>query len=145
MIAAAKRSCLPQAGPPIRSYRRVEAEVLQAEEVLRSITTKKGLAEAQATELLWKWCLAGRPSRGGPGRRKGPTPGGVHGPRCAEGVVSVVSRPFVLGEEPRTALEQAVATKDKELIQAALAELKASGVSVRETTKLYALARADFG
>ena len=51
----------------------------------------------------------------------------------------------MLGEEPRTALEQAVATKDKELIQAALAELKASGVSVRETTKLYALARADFG
>ncbi|CAJ1333919.1 unnamed protein product [Effrenium voratum] len=48
-------------------------------------------------------------------------------------------------EAPQSKLEQAVLAKDKELIQAALSELKASGMSTRERTSLYTAAQAKFG
>eukprot|EP00913_Durusdinium_trenchii_P000288 g262.t1 len=48
-------------------------------------------------------------------------------------------------QKKKTKLELAVFANDKDAITSALAELKAEGKTVRETSHLYASARANFG
>jgi len=106
VIAAARRSCLPQ------------AEVLEAEEVLKAAEAKRSQAKAPKVR-----------------------------PAAAErdsSTITTTTNP-VSNREPQTKLELAVSSKDKEQIQAAIAELKASGLSNSEVSYSYACARANFG
>lgn len=108
VIAAAKRSCLPQ------------AEVLQAEQVLKEAVDARKACKKQASEASR---MASQPSQASQAEA-----------RNANGK-----------KEPQTQLERAVSANDKQLIKEALNELKASGKSTMETSLLYAAARKDFG
>eukprot|EP00439_Symbiodinium_sp_Y106_P063379 s1557_g9.t2 len=117
VIATAKRSCLPQ------------AEVLEAEAVLKRMEAEQRRAKAEKA--------AAAP---GPQSRELPSAG-------ADPAKEAISAPPSSNEvkAPATKLELAVLSKDKEQIQEALAELKASGMSNQERNYLYACARANFG
>jgi len=100
-----------------------QAEVLEAEAVLKRMEAEQRRAKAEKA--------AAAP---GPQSRELPSAG-----------ADPAKAPPSSNEAPATKLELAVLSKDKEQIQEALAELKASGMSNQERNYLYACARANFG
>ncbi|CAE7422069.1 unnamed protein product [Symbiodinium sp. CCMP2456] len=102
-----------------------QAEVLEAEAVLKRMEAEQRKAKAEKAAAA-----------AGPRSREPP-------PTGAEAAQAPPSSNEV--KAPATKLELAVLSKDKEQIQEALAELKASGMSNQERNYLYACARANFG
>ncbi|CAE7191499.1 CACNA1H [Symbiodinium sp. KB8] len=101
-----------------------QAEVLEAEAVLKRMEAEQRRAKAEKAAAT------------GPQSREPP-------PTGADAAQAPPSSNEV--KAPATKLELAVLSKDKEQIQEALAELKASGMSNQERNYLYACARANFG
>ncbi|CAK9079709.1 Uncharacterized protein SCF082_LOCUS38030 [Durusdinium trenchii] len=94
-----------------------QAEVLKAEELLKEM-----IAQSQAAKAASRDGKEGRVSSNQAG-----------------------NAPEQKKKVPQTKLELAVFANDKDAITSALAELKAEGKTVRETSHLYASARANFG